>query len=91
MSHLDAVAVGKSDGIARLYGLSIDGGQVLVLIVAEYGFQRSIGQGCDGDTAVLTAHIAVGGVYLYGGFRGVAFPADDILSFSERIGFAVVF
>ena len=78
MPHLDAVAVSETDGIARLYLLAIDGGQVLVLIVAEYGLDGAVGQGRDGDADVLAAHVAVISGYLHGGFRGAAFPADDV-------------
>ena len=38
MSHCDGVAISEPNGIARFNLLSIDRGEILVLIVAQYCF-----------------------------------------------------
>ena len=64
MTHRDAVAICQTYGVTSLDGLTIDGSQVLVLIVAQNGFLRSVWQCGNGDAAMLAAHIAVGSLDL---------------------------
>lgn len=86
MAHRDAVAIGQTNFVACGYLLAINSGKVLVLVVAQHGFLCAIGEGGDADGAMLAAHVAVGGLYLHGGFRGRAFSADDVSSFFQGVG-----
>ena len=70
MAHGDAVAVSQTDFISYIYGLTVDGGLILILIVTQHSFFCSIRQRCYSNAAMLTAHITVGSLYLYVSLRG---------------------
>lgn len=85
MAHRDAVAICQTDFIASGDFLTIDSSEVLVLIVAQHGLLCAIWQCLDCDATMLATHISVTCLYLYGGFRGSAFSANNILSFFKGI------
>ena len=43
MSHRNTVTISQTDGVTSLDGLTIDGGKVFVLIVAQHSFLGTIG------------------------------------------------
>ena len=85
-SHGDSRAVDKTDFVAVGYGMTVDEGIVLVLVVAKHGLQASIWQSANGDESVLTTHVAVGGVYLKGGLRCLGLTSDGVIAQFQLIG-----
>ena len=86
MAHSNTITIDETDGITCLNLLTINGGEIFVLIVTEHSFLCSIGQGGDSNAAMLATHITVISRNLDICLGGVALATNNILTFFEKIG-----
>ena len=85
LAHDDAVAVGEDDGFVVGQFYAVDGGDILVAVVADDGLELAIGQDGDRDLQVVATHVGVGDGQLERGLRGLRLAAHGVGTLAEHI------